>query len=200
MNWELLFWVAGRQKYWRWDRWRLAGSAYPMKWDTSTFPQRSYVQVLYVPARPAALNYNSAFQKIYSYLSGINAKVVSLENTRTVFSVNKQMVFAVLILLSTITLVHSLIMHFGRTAAITLAEFCCSDTAGWMWLWSREYISPLVRIWTGDVPQNKFLWIFAGLACVGICCPERFQLSGLQTPLWDKGCCWCYINLFQAFR
>lgn len=141
-----------------------------------------------------------AFQKIYNYLSGINEKVVSLENIRTVFSVNKQMEFAVLILL--ITVVYSLIILFGRTAAITRADLCCSNSAGWMWLWSREFISasPLIRIGIGDVPQNKFLWILAGLVCAGICCPERFQLSDLQTPLWDKGCCWCYINLCQAFR
>lgn len=41
----------------------------------------------------------SVFQKIYNYLSGINEKVVSLENVRTVFGLNKQMMFAVLILL-----------------------------------------------------------------------------------------------------
>lgn len=119
-----------------------------------------------------------AFQKIYSYLSGINEKVVSLENIRTVFSLNKQMMFAVLILL--IGVVHSLIIPFARTAAIIWAEVCCSDSAGWMWLWSREFISPVVRIWTGDVPQNKILWILADLACAGICCPGAFNSSAFK--------------------
>lgn len=53
-----------------------------------------------------------------------------MENIRTVFSFKKQIVFAVLILL--IAVVHSLIILFGRTAAIVQAEFCCSDSVGWM--------------------------------------------------------------------
>lgn len=44
----------------------------------------------------------STFQNIYNFLIGINEKVVSLENIRTVFSLNKQIVFAVLILLITL--------------------------------------------------------------------------------------------------
>lgn len=53
---------------------------------------------------------------------------------------------------------------FGRTAPIILAGLCCSDSAGWMWLCSRAFISQLVRIGAGDVPQNKSVCILAGLA------------------------------------
>lgn len=58
----------------------------------------------------------------------------------------------------------SLIILIGRTAPVIPAGLCCSDSAAQMWLCSREFISPLVRIGPGDVQQNKAPRILAGLA------------------------------------